>query len=201
MSSPVKTRAHDWPAWVKLGALCIATLLLFRVQSHAVAAASLLATGGLYALPGLRFLRIGIARMAFMWPFVAVIAVWHLATGTIADGAVILMRLLTAVALANLVTMTTKLTDMVGVIRWLASPLRAVGLQTKALELAIALVIRFIPVLIEKGQGLTMAWRARSFRRANWRLVLPFTLLALDDAEHVAEALRARGGATPNTET
>ena len=31
-------------------------------------------------------------------------------------------------------------------------------------------------------------------RRAGWRIVAPLALMALDDAEHVAEALRARGG-------
>jgi len=35
---------------------------------------------------------------------------------------------------------------------------------------------------------------ARSRRRPGWQLVLPLSLAALDDADHVAEALRARGG-------
>ncbi|HBH7903235.1 TPA: hypothetical protein KDX49_003259 [Vibrio parahaemolyticus] len=52
------------------------------------------------------------------------------------------------------------------------------------------------PVLMSKGQKLSRAWRSRSNRRTGWRIVLPFTVLALDDADHVAEALRARGGLT-----
>ena len=39
------------------------------------------------------------------------------------------------------------------------------------------------------------SWRARSTRRPRWRVLVPATLAALDDADHVAEALRARGGA------
>ena len=31
LTSPVETRAHGWPAGAKLGALCLATLLLFGV--------------------------------------------------------------------------------------------------------------------------------------------------------------------------
>jgi biotin transport system permease protein len=38
------------------------------------------------------------------------------------------------------------------------------------------------------------AIRARSPRRPGWRLVVPAALAALDDADHAAEALRARGG-------
>jgi biotin transport system permease protein len=102
--------------------------------------------------------------------------------------------MLTAVGLANLVTITTRLTDMMGVVRWLCTPLRAIGVKSDRIELAMALVIRFTPVLIDKGAMLAMAWRARAARRVGWRIVTPFAVLAIDDAEHVAEALRARGG-------
>jgi biotin transport system permease protein len=97
--------------------------------------------------------------------------------------------------------MTTALSDMIAVIRWLATPLRRVGLNTRAMELAIALVIRILPTLIDNGQRLSDAWRARSPRRPGWRVVVPFTLLALDDADHLADALRARGGFLENKET
>jgi biotin transport system permease protein len=73
-------------------------------------------------------------------------------------------------------------------------PLRWLGLNSRVLELAIALVIRLTPVLVERGGQLTQAWKARSRNAPNWRIILPFTVLALDDADRVAEALRARGG-------
>jgi biotin transport system permease protein len=129
-----------------------------------------------------------------LWPFVAIIGLFHLVTLTWLEGLLILLRLVTAVGLANLVTMTTPLDDMIAVIRWLATPLRRFGLNTRALELSIALVIRILPTLIDNGQRLTQSWRARSRRRPGWQIVMPFTLLALDDAEHMADALRARGG-------
>ena len=136
-----------------------------------------------------------------LWPFLAILAVWHIATATYTEGVQIILRLLTTVGLANLVTMTTALSEMIAVIRWLATPFRRLGLNTRALELAIALVIRILPVLFDNGQRLSDAWRARSRRRPGWRVVVPFTLLALDDADHIAEALRARGGFLENKET
>ncbi|KAG1649034.1 NADH dehydrogenase [Nymphon striatum] len=106
----------------------------------------------------------------------------------------IILRMLSAVGMANLVTMTTRLSDMIEVVKWIASPLRRIGLNSRILELAIALVIRLTPVLVERGNQLTQAWKARSNRAPGWRIILPFTVLAIDDADRVAEALRARGG-------
>ncbi|WP_298257969.1 energy-coupling factor transporter transmembrane component T [uncultured Litoreibacter sp.] len=194
LTSPVRTRAHDWPAPFKLFALAVATFVLFLVNDLWLMGAALAVTLGLYALPGAVFFKAGIRRLKVLWPFLVILGVWHLVTATYEEGAQIILRLLAAVGLANLVTMTTALNEMIEVIRWLATPLRRFGLHTRALELAIALVIRILPTLVDNGTRLSDAWRARSRRRPGWRVVVPFTLLALDDADHLAEALRARGG-------
>ena len=194
LTSPVETRAHGWPAGVKLGLLCFATMALFSIDAlrwHIVFFAGCLT---LYALPGRLFFRTGLRRLAGLWPFAVLIVVWHFITGDLVAGVVIVLRMITAVALANLVTMTTRLSDMIGVVRWLTAPLRVFGVKTERIEIAIALVVRFTPVLAAKGQLLAMAWRARARQRAGWRIIIPFAVLAIDDAEHVAEALRARGG-------
>lgn len=194
LTSPVETAAHRWPAGLKLGLLCATTLVLFQVQPLAWHAGFLLATAVAYALPGRVFLQSGVRRLWGLWPFVVIILGWHLVTSEFLDGVVIVTRMLTAVALANLVTMTTKLSDMMAVVRWLCAPLRVMGVPTRAIEVSMALVIRFTPVLAAKGQMLALAWRARSTRRPGWRITVPFAVTAIDDAEHVAEALRARGG-------
>jgi biotin transport system permease protein len=134
-----------------------------------------------------------------LWPFVLAVLVWHLIIGTVETGAMIALRLVTAVGFANLVTMTTRLSDMIEVVRWLARPLQILGLNTRALEMGMALVLRFTPTLADKGAQLSQSWKARSPKRAGWRVILPFTLLAIDDAEQVAEAIKARGGLTDNT--
>jgi biotin transport system permease protein len=102
--------------------------------------------------------------------------------------------MLSAVGLANLVTMTTTLAAMMDVVNRLLRPFARLGVNLRAIELAAAMVIRFTPVLAQKGGALALSWRARSRRLAGWRVIVPFLVLALDDAEHVAEALRARGG-------
>ncbi|UWP90790.1 energy-coupling factor transporter transmembrane component T family protein [Aliiroseovarius crassostreae] len=194
LTSPIKTPAHDWPAGVKLALLGGATVVLFSARTIPPQLAGFVLMVVLYVLPGVEFAKAGWRAVRVIWPFVALMAAWHLVTADYEAGSVIVLRMMTAVGLANLVTMTTRLSDFIAVIRWITRPLRRVGLRAEALEIAIALVIRFTPVLVEKGQGLRMAWQARSTRRPGWRIVLPFTVQALDDADHVADALRARGG-------
>ncbi len=194
LTSPVETAAHRWPAGLKLALLCGATLVLFAVQSVALQAVLFCGVALLYALPGARFARAGFRRLRVLWPFVALILLWHLVVGDPPGGLRIVLRMLSAVALANLVTMTTALSDMMRVTGWLLTPLGRLGFPVRRAELAAALMIRFTPVLADKGRALTLAWRARSVRRPGWRVLIPFAVIAIDDAEHVAEALRARGG-------
>jgi biotin transport system permease protein len=197
LTSPVRTRAYGWPAGLKLSLLCIATAVLFIRQDIAFHVVAFAVTAAVYVLPGARFARAGARALWRLWPFVVLVAVWHLVIGAGGQGAVIVLRMLTAVGLANLVTMTTSLSQMIATVMWLIAPLAKIGLNTRALALGIALVVRFTPALADKGTALTQAWAARSPRRASWRIILPFAVLAIDDAEHVAEALRARGGTNP----
>lgn len=194
LTSPVNTAAHGWPAGAKLLALCAATVGLFALKDvgwHLIALAGVMV---LYALPGRVFLRSGLMRLRVLWPFVVLVILWHWFSDDLSKGAVIALRMISAVGLANLVTMTTSLSKMMSVVNWLTTPLRAFGINTRGIELAVALVVRFTPVLSEKGQALTLSWRARAVKRPSWRILHPFMLLAIDDAEHVAEALKARGG-------
>ncbi|MGB3147365.1 MAG: energy-coupling factor transporter transmembrane component T [Paracoccaceae bacterium] len=194
LTSPVETRAHRWPAGAKLAGLALATAVLFVGQSLLLQLVAFGLCLGAYLLPGPLFFWAGARRLKVLWPFLAVIAVWHLWTETPREGLVIGLRLVTAVGLANLVTMTTRLADMVAVMSSLLAPFRHIGLPTGAFVMALALVVRFTPSLAQKGGQLAQSWRARSSRRLSWRIILPMTLLAIDDAEHVAEALKARGG-------
>ena len=194
LTSPVETWAHRLPAGLKLGLLALATTGLFLLDRPGDLALPALATAGLYATGGARFAANGLRLLRPLWPFLVIVGLWHLWNGAVAEGLAILLRLVTAVALANFVTMTTRLSDMLAVFEWLARSLARV-LPPRRLALAFALVIRFIPVMLERMVLIRQSWAARSPRPARWRVMVPATLAALDDADRVAEALRARGGA------
>jgi biotin transport system permease protein len=194
LTSPVETWAHRLPAGGKLLALAFATTALFLIGSPLALSGALAATGGLYLSGGARFAGTGLRLLWPLWPFVVIVGLWHIWTQDLTGGAMVLLRMVTTVALANFMTMTTRLSDMLSVFEALARPLARV-LPPRQLALAFALVIRFIPVMLDRLDQISASWRARSPRRPRWRVLVPATLAALDDADRVAEALRARGGA------
>ncbi len=116
LTSPIRTKAHDWPASFKLGSVCITTALLFRIEDIWVLISVFTLVMLTYALPGKVFFLNGLRQLRMLWPFILIVGIWHVWTGSFVDGGVIVVRLVSAVALANLVTMTTKLSDMINVI-------------------------------------------------------------------------------------
>ena len=81
---------------------------------------------------------------------------------------------------------------MMDVLHRVLGPLRRLRMRTDRIGIGVALVVRFTPVLVAKASALSLAWRARSLRRPGWRLMVPLVLSAFDEADHVADALRAR---------
>ena len=182
------------PAGVKLALLCLWTVVLYALTSPTALTVAALAMLALLSSGGALFLTTALRLLRPLWPFVLIVALWHLWLHDLHGGASIILRLVTTVAAANFVTMTTRLSDMIAVITKVAAPLRRIGLQPATLALAVALVIRFIPVMVIRTGQIAEAFRARSTRKPRTRLLIPALLAALDDADHVAEALRARGG-------
>jgi len=194
LTSPVETPLHRIPTPIKLALLAVWTAGLFWITSPVLLLTATALIALLHAFGGWFFATHALRMLRPLCPFIAVVAIWHLWTQDGRGGTVVILRMVAAVAAANLVTMTTRLGDMMAVMEWLARPFARFGLPPKTLALAMALVIRFIPVMVERHGQITDAFRARSAKRAGWRVLLPTILAALDDADHVAEALRARGG-------
>lgn len=192
LTSPVETWLHGVRAGVKLGVLCVFTAVLFGVSNLWAMVGACACVAALHA-QGWAFARHAGRMLWPVWPFVVVVGVWHGVTGDVLQGTVIILRMLTAIAAANLVTMTTRLADMLGLVEWLLQPFERV-MPARRVALSVALVIRFVPVLGQKLGVIRAAWAARSAKRAGWRIMVPMLLATIDDADQVAEALRARGG-------
>ena len=189
LTSPIETYAHRIPASLKLAAFVALTITLFATDRPWLlappVAALILSCGPAFALQNLKSLRPLI-------PLIVILALWHLWLRDPA-GITVITRMIIGVAAANFVTMTSKLTELTRCIQTLARPLSPI-IAPKTLALAIGLTIRFIPTMLLRAGQIAESWRARSAKRAGWRIFLPSTLAALDDATHTAEALRARGG-------
>lgn len=191
-----QTWAHRLPAGVKLAALAGITILLLPVTEPAIIGSVVATVMLLLASLGIEVLRRSIRLLRPLLLILAVIVLWHVALGVPSAGLLIGMRILALVMLANAVTMTTRMDDLIEVLTRLLRPLRAFGFSPAAFALALALTLRWIPVLMRKGAELRMAWRARSPRRPGVQTLFPLALMALDDADRMSDALRARGGLT-----
>ncbi|HBR97608.1 MAG TPA: ABC transporter permease [Gammaproteobacteria bacterium] len=184
---------HRLSAGSKLLVLCVSSMLMLPVDSLPVLSAFLLCVLALYLSAGREmFARIALLRPVL--PFLAIIGLLHVLAGSYAQAGQVLIRLIAMLLLANLVTLTTRMRDMMTAMTPLFRPLAPLGLSPRRLSLAVALMVRFAPVLLATMEALTESWRARSSRNPRWRLLAPFTLQALRMAETVGEALQARGG-------
>ena len=185
--------AHRLRVGPKMAALAVVSVALFWVDAWVVLALALLGVVALYAsVDGA--LRKGAWLMKPILWIVGIIWIFHAFRGEYVAGSVVCLRLLVLVGLANFVTLTSRLSDMIDLFLWLLSPLALLGVRTGAIGLAFGMVMRFTPVLIERAGQLTQSWRARGGKRASWRIILPLFITVVDDADRVAEALRARGG-------
>lgn len=178
------------PAGVKLAALAAISAGLFMLDGPvplgaAFAASLLVAAAGC----GVALLR-GLRPIAWMLLFALV------AHGVLGDwmlGLAVVFRIAALVLLASAVSASTELSDMLAVFDRLLAPLRWVGVPTRPAGIACVMALRFAPMLTQRWTAMSDAWRARSSRRVGWRLVTPFLLSALDDADGAANALAARG--------
>ncbi|WP_439530641.1 energy-coupling factor transporter transmembrane component T family protein [Pannonibacter sp.] len=191
---PGKSFLHRLPAGAKLVLLALVSAVLMPVAQPLVLAGVLVLALVLYALLG----REGLRQVQLVRPLVPILVILlllHGVTGSAMEGVTVVLRLLTMVLLANLVTLTTRMDDMMAAVAPMFRPLALVGISPRRPALAVTLVLRFVPVLLAVYAALSEAWRARTGRPSSWRLIAPLALQALKLSDHVAEALIARGGA------
>lgn len=110
-----------------------------------------------------------------------------------ARAVVVCGSLLLAVAVAALVTLTTRVTDMLDAITRFLAPLRRVGVDPERVGLVFAMTIRCIPLLAEIVQQVNDARKARGLGFSIRSLAVPVVVATLMTAEAMGEALAARG--------
>ena len=174
---------------------CSAAAILFFIKNPLVMFGIFLMLLLIYFLAGgLRFLGLGLYHLKITVPFVIILAVWHLYLDHLDKGLTLIFRLISAFLIANLFLLTSKMHDIILAIQEHSSHLKVFGINPHAVSITIGLFIRSIPILNQRAKNLMLAQSARSTKRSFWRISVPLVLSILDDADHVSEALRARGG-------
>lgn len=101
--------------------------------------------------------------------------------------------LLLTVAIAALITLTTRVTEMLDVCQRLLGPLRRFGVDPDRAGLVLALTIRCIPLMVEIVGAVSQARKARCAGFSLRALVVPSVVRALRRADAIGDALTARG--------
>jgi len=186
--------AHRLPAGFKLLAVAIAGLILFQVTSLFVYVACLAVVLIAYASLGRRGLE-QLKLLRGLAVLLLLLLALHGVSGTLFEGIVIVLRLVVMILAANFVSITTRMDDMLAAVQPLFRPLEFLGLSPRKPALGVTLVLRFVPHLLQIFGMLQEAWQARTGSKKSWRLLAPFAIQSLSMSDHVAEALKARGGA------
>jgi len=185
------TWLHRAPAAAKLAGLAAISVALLPVEDWRILLACLACVLALYLPLGREALR-RIELLRPLLPLLLLIAALQVLFAGWPAAVTVTARLLVMVMLADLVTATTTMREMMDAISPLLRPLRLAGMRPDRLALAVALVLRFVPLLLARWRAREEAWRARSLRRVSWPLAASFIVDTLRMADHVAEALDAR---------
>ncbi len=187
------TVLHRLPAGLKLGSLIAFSIAVFVSGSLAFLGALLVLAASLYfALPMrprqafARLVPIG-AAILLVGGFNLIFSPWQVA-------AVSVLRLSALMFLAAAITAATPVPAFIDTVTRFAMPLERAGLLRAAdIGLAVGLVIRFVPDILQRYHAIHDAHRARGIRFRPSGAIVPLIILTLRDADSIADAIDARG--------
>ncbi len=107
-------------------------------------------------------------------------------------GLVSVLRLLCTALMGIAFTLTTRYTDVLGVLEWLLAPLRVWGVQPERLSMQVALMLRFTEHFFVVWRRLDDAHRLRTGQAGGFKIFAPLTLHMLLAARRVADTLHVR---------
>ena len=194
---PRASPVHRIPAGWKLLALAALSAVVLAVPTLPVVSGALAAV----VVCGLVVARLPVAVLArqtraVLWLLIAIFLL-HVIVTDVGTGSRTVLRLLTLVLAAAVVTATTRVSAMVAVVERLCGPLRWFGVRPARIGLVIAMALRFIPLIADRADRIREAQAARGGAQRGLRglvtTVVPLLVQVLQLAHTVSEALDARG--------
>ena len=180
------------PGW-KLLALMVsilATVIFARTPLEVGVVA--LVVAALFAVAGIP-VKVALAQLRPVLWMLLIIGVFQVLITTWQRAAVVCGVLVISVALAALVTLTTRVTDMLDTVTSALGPIRRFGVDPDRIGLLLALAIRCIPLLASIVHEVSEARKARGLQWSMTALATPVLVRALRTADAMGDALVARG--------
>jgi biotin transport system permease protein len=193
---PGTSPLHRASAGLKLAVLAVGLLLLGWWRTPAGVAIGVLAVLALAALSGVGLRAIGGQLRPVLWFAVAVGALQVWLEGPV-TALVVVGALLVAVALAGLVTLTTRTEALLDAVVSVLRPVRRFGVDPERVALVLALAVRAVPVMADLARDVQQARAARGAERSVRAFVVPFVIRSVRFADLLGEALAARGVGDP----
>ena len=128
-----------------------------------------------------------------LWLLVALLFGYHAISGNWTLGALTCANLLVAVYASRLITLTTPGAELVDALVRALRPLRRFGVNPDRVGLAIAVMLRSVPVILDSFGQVRQAAQARGRERNLFALVAPVVVRAVGHAQAMGAALAARG--------
>ncbi|MFD8564204.1 CbiQ family ECF transporter T component [Streptosporangium canum] len=183
---------HRLPAGAKLAGLAASCTALLLLRSPVALAGAAAVVALLYAVSGVGVAAAWAQIRPVRWFAVALFGMQLLFVDL--PGAVSsTLRVVLAVALAGLVTLTTRTAAMMACLERRLAPARLVGLDPFRLSLLLSLTLRSVPVVAELASRVREAQRARGVERSVRAFAVPLVVSVLRHADALGEALGARG--------
>ncbi|WP_069162428.1 energy-coupling factor transporter transmembrane component T family protein [Nocardia altamirensis] len=190
---PGNSLLHRMPAGAKLLLLIVAIVAAtVFVQTPVQVGAVGIAVAGLFAVARIPW-RVAVAQLRPVVWMLLIIAAFQVWLTSPARAVVVCGVLLVSVALAALVTLTTRVTDLLDTVTRSLGPLRRIGVDPERVGLLLALAIRCVPLLAGIVHEVAEARRARGLDWSMTALVTPVLVRALRTADAMGDALAARG--------
>lgn len=187
------TWMHRLSPRVKLITLAALGILLFLTDSISALALANLIGASLYFRAGLPFGE-ALRRLRPILISIAVLALLNLLFNPFHVAIVVALRLTALALFAAAVTATTSMAAFIDEVTALAMPLERAGLLRAAdIGLAVGLVIRFVPEILDRYRAIREAHESRGIKIRLASTLVPLIILTLRDADNIAAAIDARG--------
>ncbi|TLX13174.1 energy-coupling factor transporter transmembrane protein EcfT [Rhizobium sp. MHM7A] len=186
------SRMHRLSPRAKLLSLAAFAILLFMSHNLLLLSGAVLVTAALYGTIGLP-LGEALRRLRPILLAIAVVGLFNLIFNPWQAALVPVLRLTALMLLAASVTATTTITEFIDEVTALARPLERTGrVRADDIGLALGLVLRFVPEIVDRYQAIREAHTARGLKVRPTSLLAPLIILTLKDADNVAAAIDAR---------
>jgi len=190
---PGNTWLHRLPAGLKLAVLAVGSTALMWVHSPSLllVACALVCLSVRWAGASLQQVWQQLRPLVWLLFVLGGLSVW---SHGVLQAFEMILRLLTLVLAALVVSMTTPLTKMMQVVVWLLWPFQRLGwVDADKVALGVGLTLRLIPELGVQWQDIREAQLARGLTPSPLTMGVPMLLRTLRRADEIAEAIDARG--------